>query len=78
VNAHPEPADIAAMREQGDLEAYLRALTGRVPKQPEPAEPDPKPPSYHIPRKGTWPCGTAASGPTPPPCTECQNAYPAA
>jgi hypothetical protein len=69
VTADPTPADIAAMREQGDLEAYLRALTGRVPKQPKPAEAEPKPPTYHIPRKGAWPCGTAPSGLTPPPCS---------
>ena len=71
MNARPEPADIAAMREQGDLEAYLRALIGRPVAKPKPAKDDaePKPPAYHIPRKGAWPCGTAPSGPTPPPCT---------
>ncbi|MEU9436559.1 hypothetical protein [Streptomyces sp. NPDC048252] len=69
MNAQPEPADIAAMREDGDLEAYLRALTGRVPKQPKPAAAEPNDPGYHIARPGAWPCGTAATGPTPPPCT---------
>jgi hypothetical protein len=74
VNAHVDPADIAAMREQGDLKDFLLGLTGRapaIPKQAEPAEDDK--PLYHIPRKGAWPCGTAASGPTPPPCTDCQK-----
>lgn len=71
MSAHPEPADIAAMREQGDLEAYLRGLIVRIPEQPKSAEPDPNDQKriYHIPRKGAWPCGTAPSGPTPPPCT---------
>jgi hypothetical protein len=73
VNAQPEPADIAAMREQGDLEAYLRALTGRAPAQPKQAAAKPKP-KLHIPRPGAWPCGTAASGPTPKPCGNCPPA----
>lgn len=73
MNAHPEPADIAAMREQGDLEAYLRALTGRVPAQPKPVKAEQPKPKYHIPRPGAWPCGTAASGPTPRPCDDCQS-----
>ena len=65
------PEDIAALREQGDLKAYLLALTGRTPATPEPAIYEPKEPPYHIPRKGAWPCGTAPSGPTPPPCGSC-------
>lgn len=70
MNAQPEPTDIAAMRQDGDLEAYLRALTGRTPSKPKPAATD-APPAYHIPRPGAWPCGTAASGPTPKPCGDC-------
>lgn len=65
-------ADIVAMREQGDLKTYLLALGGRTPTAPKSAA-EPDKPSYHIPRKGAWPCGTAPSGPTPPPCTDCQN-----
>ena len=60
--------DIAAMREQGDLKAYLLALAGRS-QQAETSEPDK--PTFHIPRPGAWPCGTAATGPTPPPCGNC-------
>lgn len=66
-----DSADIVAMREQGDLKAYLLSLSGRTPTEPRSAaEPDP---TYHIPRKGAWPCGTAASGPTPPPCPQCRS-----
>lgn len=64
-----DPADIVAMREQGDLKAYLLSLAGRTAT----AERDTEPAKavYHIPRKGAWPCGTAATGPTPPPCGRC-------
>ncbi|MGQ5576722.1 hypothetical protein [Streptomyces sp. ECR3.8] len=62
--------DIAALREQGDLKAYLLALAG-LAQQEEGSEPDQ--PGYHIPRKGAWPCGTAATGPTPSPCSNCQE-----
>jgi hypothetical protein len=72
VNAQPDPADLAAMREEGDLLPYLISLTGRTPAKPKSAEPEPAAePSYHIPRPGAWPCGTAATGPTPKPCTTC-------
>jgi hypothetical protein len=66
-----DPDDIAALRADGDLVAYLLSLTSGKPAKPKPAEPDaePEPPTYHIPRKGAWPCGTAPSGPTPPPCS---------
>ena len=73
----PTAEDIAAMREDGDLTDYLIALTGRSRTKPKPAEAEPEPPAYHIPRKGAWPCGTAPSGPTPPPCTDCRT-HPAA
>ena len=65
--------DIVAMREQGDLKAYLLSLGGLTPKNVAVAEQAPPKPSYHIARKGAWPCGTAATGPTPPPCTDCQT-----
>ncbi|MFJ2961218.1 hypothetical protein ACIPIC_02775 [Streptomyces collinus] len=70
-----DPADIAAMREQGDLKGYLLSLTGRAPAKPKPtlaAAPDP---GYRIAHTGGWPLGTAATGPTPPPdqctCAKC-------
>lgn len=66
------PTDIVALREQGDLKAYLLGLGGRTPTAPRTGT-GPDKPGYHIPRKGAWPCGTAASGPTPPPCTNCQE-----
>jgi hypothetical protein len=71
-----DPADIAAMREQGDLKDYLLSLTGRAPAKPKPAAAEPAGPSYHIRRPGAWPCGTAASGPTPRPCGNCPPAAP--
>lgn len=70
------PEDIAELRKQGDLRAFLRQLTGR-PTSPESASaigPDveDEPPCYHIPRRGAWPCGTAATGPSPgPTCPDC-------
>lgn len=75
MNAQPDPADLAAMREEGDLLPYLISLTGRTPTKPKPAEPEPadERPKYHIPRPGAWPCGTAATGPTPRPCNDCQE-----
>ena len=65
----PTVEDVAAMRADGSLREYFQFLTGRNPAKPKPAETEPEPPSYHIPRPGAWPCGTAASGPTPPSCT---------
>lgn len=64
-----DPDDIAALRADGDLVSYLLSLAGRAPAKPKSAEAEPEPPSYHIARKGAWPCGTAPSGPTPPPCS---------
>jgi hypothetical protein len=72
---HLSVEDIAAMREQGDLEGFLRGLTGR-PTKPKPtplaAAPDP---GYRVAHVGGWPLGSAASGPTPPPdactCAKC-------
>ena len=68
-----DPDDIAALRDAGDLVSYLLSLAGRTPSQPKPAEAEPEPPSYHIPRKGACPCGTAPSGPTPRPCNDCTS-----
>ncbi|MFE0088800.1 hypothetical protein [Streptomyces sp. NPDC059016] len=75
MNAQPDPADIAAMREQGDLLDFIKSLTGRPPKVPAQRDADPvdEEPCYHIRRPGAWPCGTAASGPTPRPCDECRQ-----
>lgn len=70
-----DEADIAAMREQGDLIDYIKSLTGRPPKQRE-TEPTDEKPCYHIRRPGAWPCGTAPSGPTPPPCADCREGSP--
>jgi len=60
--------DVAEMRKQGDLRAFLRQAAGRsvdAPPAPAPlaAVPDP---GYRIAHVGGWPLGTAASGPTPP------------
>lgn len=70
-----EIEDIAALREQGDLKAYLLALTGRTPTA-KPAQLAAVPtPGYRIAHVGGWPLGTAATGPTPPPdtctCAKC-------
>ena len=77
-----DAADIAALREQGDLEDFVRSLIGR------PAKPTPAPlaavpePAYRITHTGGWPLGTAASGPTPPPdrcsCAKCKQPAPVA
>lgn len=67
----PSVEDLAAMREEGDLLPYLISLTGRTPAKPKAAEPAAQEPKYHIRRPGAWPCGTAASGPTPLPCDDC-------
>jgi hypothetical protein len=74
VNADPE--DVARVRADGDLLAFVRSLaTPTKPAVPPPAEPEPEPPTYVIPRKGAWPVGTAASGPTPGcSCTDCHPA----
>jgi len=72
----PNVEDIAAMREDGDLAAYLLSLVGASPAKPKPAQLTAVPtPGYRIAHVGGWPLGTAASGPTPPPdvctCAKC-------
>lgn len=74
-----DAADITALREQGDLAAYLLSLTGRAPKpQPAPTEVEPAAPAYRIAHKGGWPIGTTATGPTPThgrcTCPQCEQA----
>ena len=65
--------DLAAIREEGSLVALFTQLAGKTLPPSKAAEPEDKTPGYHIPRPGAWPCGTAPSGPTPEPCTDCQN-----
>lgn len=68
--------DLAAIRaEEGSFVALFTALVGKTLQQPVSDEPEDEKPLYHIPRPGAWPCGTAASGPTPQPCTECQEGH---
>ncbi|WP_406501927.1 hypothetical protein OHA04_37445 [Streptomyces sp. NBC_01590] len=69
----PSPEDIAAARKEGDLTALLLMAAGIAPKAPKQRQAEPEKPCFHIRRPGAWPCGTAASGPTPPPCNDCQN-----
>jgi hypothetical protein len=62
------PEDFAALREDGDLERYLRSLVSSVQPQPEPPPAEPEVPAeleYVIPHRGAWPIGTAPGGPTP-------------
>lgn len=69
----PSVEDIVAAREQGDLKALLLMAAGVAPAAPKQRQAEPEKPCYHIRRPGAWPCGTAVSGPTPPPCSDCQN-----
>jgi hypothetical protein len=64
--------DLEAVMAEGSLVDLFTQLAGKQIAQPErPAEDDE--PLYHIPRTGAWPCGTAPSGPTPPPCDDCKE-----
>jgi hypothetical protein len=74
VTWEPSPEDIVAAREQGDLKSLLLLAAGLVPTAPRQRQAEPEKTCFHIRRPGAWPCGSAASGPTPPPCTDCQNA----
>lgn len=64
--------DLAAVREEGSLVDLFTQLAGKTLPRPVTEDaPEEKKPGYHIPRPGAWPCGTAPSGPTPPPCGNC-------
>ena len=76
MNPPLEADDLAAVREEGSLVALFTALAGKQIAEPEPPDEGDAEPLYHIPRKGAWPCGTAPSGPTPKPCTDCQEGTP--
>ncbi|MER7806132.1 hypothetical protein [Streptomyces sp900116325] len=70
----PSVEDIVAAREQGDLKALLLMAAGVGPvTAPRQRQAEPEEPCFHIRRPGAWPCGSAASGPTPPPCSDCQS-----
>lgn len=69
----PSVEDIVAAREQGDLKALLLMAAGVTPTVPKRQAAEPEKPCYHLRRPGAWPCGTAATGPTPKPCPECQS-----
>lgn len=69
--------EVAELRKDpASFREYLRHITGRKVEALPPAqsaESEPPKPSFHIPRPGAWPCGTAPSGPTPRPCGDCRN-----
>ncbi len=71
--------DVRNLRAQGDFRDFLRIITGQqlaAPPSAALAATEPTEAAYHIPRKGAWPCGTAASGPTPTPCHDCTEGTP--
>lgn len=70
MNGQFRAEDLAAAREEGSLVDLFTLLAGKQIAPPEP-QADEEKPAYHIRRKGAWPCGTAPSGPTPPPCGNC-------
>lgn len=72
MNQRFQPEDLAAVIAEGSLVDLFTQLAGKQISTPEPLAEEDKP-LYHIPRKGAWPCGTAASGPTPQPCNECKE-----
>jgi hypothetical protein len=61
-----QPADIRALRQQGDIGAYLRQqiATGRARNKPTPPDPTPPEPG-HVP--GAWPAGSPPPTPLPGP-----------
>ena len=69
----PTAEGIAAARAQGYLKELLLEAAGITPKVPQQRDPKPaaETPCHHIRRPGAWPCGTAATGPTPAPCSDC-------
>lgn len=64
------PDDIAALRAEGNLTAYINALTGRTPKPAVQAASDPVFVPGPLHRPGAWPAGTRTDAPTcHPDCT---------
>lgn len=71
----PTDEDIVEARKQGDIKALLLAAAGLTLPVPKQRAAEPEKPCYHIARPGAWPCGTAASGPSPgPSCPDCTPA----
>ncbi|MFJ6579302.1 hypothetical protein ACIQMY_25485 [Streptomyces sp. NPDC091368] len=69
----PSDEDIVEAQRQGDITRLLLATAGITPKAPKQrTSSESEAPCYHIRRPGAWPCGTAATGPTPDPCDECR------
>ncbi|WP_406730932.1 hypothetical protein [Streptomyces sp. NBC_01794] len=68
----PTVEGVAEARANGYLKELLLEAAGITPKAPKQRQAAaPEKPCYHIRRPGAWPCGTAATGPTPAPCPEC-------
>ncbi|WP_329114537.1 hypothetical protein [Streptomyces sp. NBC_01353] len=67
----PTPEGIVDARANGYLKDLLLDAAGITPQAPRQRTAEPEAPCYHIPRPGAWPCGTAATGPTPKPCARC-------
>lgn len=57
--------DVAALRADGDLAAYLLSLTVSTPEPAQKPDAAPEEPDYVIPHRGAWPIGSAPSGPSP-------------
>lgn len=70
-----DETDIHAMRQQGDLKAFMRQLIRptRPTATPTPRRARPRPPDRN---PGTWPAGSHPPGPDPDPPSpaECQRA----
>jgi hypothetical protein len=59
-----DPEDIALLRAEGDLKAFLLSLAGRPIKRPvTELTPEPEPPKGS---PGSWPVGTRPPAPTAP------------
>jgi len=71
----PSDEDIVAARAQGDLKNLLLLAAGITPKAPKQRpKAEVEKPCFHIARPGAWPCGSAATGPSPgPSCPECRD-----
>lgn len=74
--------DIAALRAQGDLRAYIDAIAGRTPTPtPKPETtlaPELLPPTSPLHRPGAWPAGTRTDRPTCHPDCDCAITRPPA